>query len=276
MDAKMQRRIQRYGWDKAAERYETGWKASLAPAQAALVAEANAQPGERVVDLACGTGLVTLRLAEAVGPHGEVVGADISQAMVDTLKRCACAQGLHHIRAIRSDAESLPRFASGRADLVTCALGLMYVADPEAAIGEAFRMLKPGGRCVVAVWGNRAACGWADIFPIVDARVKSTVCPMFFRLGTGRALEGALKGAGFEAIHLNRLNTTLPYGDDRAALSAAFEAGPVALAYSRFDAATRADVHREYLSSISPFWQSGGYRIPGEFVIARGTKPCRE
>ena len=92
MEARLQRRIQRYGWDRAAEAYEAGWKDSLAAAQAELLARAEARRGERVVDLACGTGLVTFPLAEAVGPAGRVIATDLSDRMVAALRAEAAAR----------------------------------------------------------------------------------------------------------------------------------------------------------------------------------------
>ena len=82
MEARLQRRVQRYGWDKAAPCYEQSWHRQLAPAQTRLLALAALRPGERVIDVACGTGLVTFAAAAAVGPEGTVVGTDISDAMV--------------------------------------------------------------------------------------------------------------------------------------------------------------------------------------------------
>jgi SAM-dependent methyltransferase len=76
----------------------------------------------------------------------------------------------------------------------------MYAPDPEHAIAEMHRVLRPGCRAACAVWGERRKCGWADIFPIVDARVQSEVCPMFFRLGMGEAFQRAFQSAGFGAI----------------------------------------------------------------------------
>ena len=272
MDAKLQRRIQRYGWDKAAEAYEAGWKDSLADAQAELMRMADARPGEHVLDLACGTGLVSFPFAEAVGPAGRVIATDISDKMVESVRRAADMRGLAWFDATRTDAEALDMLPDASIDLVTCALGLMYVPDTAKALAEALRVLKPGGRGVFAVWGERSKCGWADIFPIVDARVQSEVCPLFFRLGTGSALAHEMASAGFADIETSRLTSELPYADDRAALEAAFIGGPVALAYDRFDEPTRDAAHREYLASIAPFRSPDGYRIPGEFVVCRGSR----
>ena len=196
MEANLQRRIQRYGWDKAAQAYEAGWKDSLAPAQQRLLLMAEAWPGERVVDLACGTGLVTVPLAHMVGREGHVFATDISERMVDAVRTEAEARGLDQVEAFRADAENLAGIPDDSIDLVTCALGLMYVANPLRAMQQVYRILKPGARAVFAVWGERKNCGWAEIFPIVDARVQSAVCPLFFRLGTGATLAREMHEAG--------------------------------------------------------------------------------
>ena len=95
---------------------------------------------------------------------------------------------------------------------------------------------------------------------------------MFFRLGTGDALERALALAGFRAITGRRLETRLCYASAEEACEAAFVGGPVALAYSRFSEPMKAEAHREYLDSLSPYRQDQGYSVPGEFVVAAGTK----
>jgi len=272
MDANLQRRIQRYGWDKAAERYEDGWRDSLALVQRLLLEQATARPGERVLDIACGTGLVTFPLADVVGSAGRVVATDLSQRMVDIVARGAAARGQPWVEAIRTDAAAHPMLADGSIDLVTCALGLMYVPDTGAVLREVLRVLRPGGRAVFAVWGDRRKCGWAEIFPIVDARVTSEVCPLFFRLGAHGALARELARAGFEAPDEQRLATSLPYDSPASAIDAAFAGGPVALAYARFDGRARQAAHAEYLASIAPFRFGEGYRIPGEFVVAAARK----
>ena len=272
MDAKLQRRIQRYGWDKAVGDYEAGWRAQLEPAQSLMMDLAALQPGERVLDVACGTGLVSFRIADAVGNEGAVVGTDISGEMVEAARRLAAARNIANARFERCDAEAL-NVDEAPFDAALCGLGLMYVPDPVKALGAMRRLLKPGGRTAVAVWGARAKCGWAEIFPITDARVASDVCPMFFQLGTQDMLARSFADAGYTEIRSERLDVTLVYGSDDEALRAAFRGGPVALAYSRFDDATKQAVHAEYLRSIAAFRTDGTYRIPGEFVVATGVKP---
>jgi ubiquinone/menaquinone biosynthesis C-methylase UbiE len=263
--------VQRYGWDKAVEHYEAFWREQLRPAQERMFEMAALGAGESVLDIACGTGLVTFTAAEAVGPNGRVTGTDISQGMVDTAAALASRRGWSHVTFERADAEDLA-YEDDSFDAALCALGLMYVPDPVAALSQMRRVLKPDGRAVQSVWGRRDACGWAEIFPIVDARVKSEVCPMFFQLGNGDALEYAMTKAGFADVTVDRLSTILRYDTAEDAIGAAFAGGPVALAYSRFDDRTRDEAHADYLESIAAFKSNGGYDIPGEFVVARGAK----
>lgn len=274
MTPDLQRRVQRYGWDRAAVHYERHWKRQLAPAQDQLLTWAALQPGERVLDVACGTGLVTFPAAAAVGAGGEVVATDLSDQMIDHVRRTAARQHLSHVTASQMDAEAL-QLSDASFDAVLCALGLMYVPDPLRALQEMHRVLVPGGRTVAAVWGARQRCGWAGIFPVVDARVKTEVCPLFFQLGTGDTLLETFREAGFTAVELTRLSTTLHYESGEAAYGAAFAGGPVAMAYSRFDGPTRDEAHADYLATIEPYRNDQGYAIPGEFVVVRGYKPAR-
>jgi ubiquinone/menaquinone biosynthesis C-methylase UbiE len=272
MDPSLQRRVQRYGWDKAVGDYEAGWRAQLEPAQSLMLDMAALQPGERVLDVACGTGLVSFRIIDAVGEKGVVVGTDISGEMVEAARRLAAERGVQNAGFERFDAEEL-KLNDESFDAAVCALGLMYVPDPVKALGEMRRLLRPGGRAAVAVWGARAKCAWAEIFPITNARVASEVCPMFFHLGTQDMLAHCFAEAGFTDIRSERLEVKLVYASDDDTLRAAFRGGPVALAYSRFDVVTKQAVHTEYLRSIAAYRIGDEYRIPGEFVVAMGVKP---
>jgi ubiquinone/menaquinone biosynthesis C-methylase UbiE len=269
MDPKLQRRVQRYGWDKAADHYESFWKSQLAPAQEKLLEMTDLRRGERVLDVACGTGLVTIPASDAVAEEGEVVGTDISAKMVEAVREEAGRLGLENTVFERMGAESLT-FPDDSFDAALCSLGLMYVPDPLAALAEMRRVLKAGGRAVSSVWGARSSCGWAEIFPIVDSRVQSEVCPLFFQLGAGDVLEQTYESAGYTKISVERVPTRLHYDSAEDACGAAFAGGPVALAYSRFDDETRDEAHREYLASIEAYRDGDRYAIPGEFVVVRG------
>jgi SAM-dependent methyltransferase len=271
MNALLQRRVQRYGWDRAAAHYDSSWQRPLAPAHRALIEHAELGPGDRVLDVACGTGIVSLIAAEAVAPWGFVVGTDLSQEMVNAARARATSQRIWHTRFERADAERLD-FSDAVFEAALCSMGLMYVPDPDVAVAEMTRVVVPGGRVVAAVWGARHRCGWAEIFPIVDARVKSDVCPLFFALGTSDRLASVFAHAGLVDVHTERIHTRLEWGSPEAACEAAFAGGPVALAYSRFDDETRAEACDEYLASIDRWRLGCGYAVPGEFVVVSGRK----
>lgn len=271
MEPALQKRVQRYGWDKAASFYENTWQQQLKPAHDALFDLANIQQGQKIIDIACGTGLISFRAAAATGSSGFVLGTDISDKMVELAGKASNENGIVNTKFERMDAEEL-KINDDEFDVAVCALGLMYVPGPVNALKEMYRVLKKGGTCVAAVWGKRNNCGWADIFEIVDRRVSSEVCPMFFNLGNDQVLEKNFELAGFSAGNIKRIQTSLNYDTAEAACAAAFEGGPVALAYFKFPENVQKEVREEYLVSIEKYKTGNGYSVPGEFVINMGIK----
>ena len=95
---------------------------------------------------------------------------------------------------------------------------------------------------------------------------------MFYRLGGAEALAWEMEAAGFTDVTTERIETRLMYVSPEDACGAAFDGGPVALAYSRFDEQVKSEVRAEYLASIDAFRDGDGYAVPGEFVIGVGRK----
>ena len=224
------------------------------------------QGHEHVLDVATGTGIAAFMAADRVGPAGEVVASDISERMVEAVRADAERRGITNMRFERVDAEDIA-FPDASFDAVICVLGLMYPADPQQAINQIYRVLRPGGRAAVCVWGRRDHCGWNAVFPITDARVNSDVCPLFFSLGAPGALEFAFEQAGFSGMEGERVELTLDFENAHAVCAAIFAGGPVALAYSKFTPEVRDEVNAEFLDSVAPYRRGDGYDIPGEFVF---------
>ncbi len=109
----------------------------------------SARPGHRILDLAGGTGDLAIRFSRIVGDSGEVVLADINEAMLkvgrDRLLDAGCA---HNTRIVQVNAEALP-FADNTFNCITIAFGLRNVTDKDAALRSMLRVLKPGGRLLV-------------------------------------------------------------------------------------------------------------------------------
>jgi ubiquinone/menaquinone biosynthesis C-methylase UbiE len=131
----------------AAEVYEEFFVPALFQQWAPRVAEAaGIEAGQRVLDVACGTGVLARTAAEWVGPGGAVVGLDLNDGMLAVAQRKAPA-----IEWRQGWAEALP-FDDGSFDAVVSQFGLMFFEDRRAALQEMTRVLQPGGRLAVAVW----------------------------------------------------------------------------------------------------------------------------
>jgi SAM-dependent methyltransferase len=113
-----------------------------------VAAAAGIQSGQAVLDVACGTGVLARTVAERVGPTGAVVGLDVNEGMLAVARRTAPA-----ITWRQGQAEALP-FADAAFDAVVSQFGLMFFADRGAALREMRRVMRPGGRLAVAVWGT--------------------------------------------------------------------------------------------------------------------------
>jgi len=273
MDDRLFRRIQRYGWDAATPAYARDWVPLLQTLTHECVRRADVRPGARVLDLATGTGVGALLAAELAGPTGRVVGLDISDEMVSHAAAVLARESRQHapLTFERRDMEDTGVLA-GTIDAVTAAFGLMYAANRTAAVTEMMRVMAPGGRVSLCVWGRREACGWAPVFPIVDAHVQSEVCPLFFSAGAAGALAGLLARAGFTDVTDERVAVTLTWATADEAVNAMLAGGPVALAWKRFTPATREAVRAAYLTSLGPFRSGDGYRVPSEVVFATARK----
>lgn len=271
MDPRLQLRVQRYGWDAAAQYYQDGWSAQLKPAQDSLLAMAGLSLGMNVLETACGTGMLTFPAAMAVGDSGHVLATDLSGKMIEEITRLAGEENITNITSTRMGAEKLD-VEDNTFDIALCALGLMYVPDPRLALSEMARAVKPGGKVVATIWGERRNCGWADIFPIVDAQVASEVCPMFFASGAPGILAADFAAAGLGDIQEHRQSEFLKFDDGDTLEQAVVLGGPVAMAVKRFDDETLLQVRREFMVSVAGFKNdNGSYYVPGEFVTVCGT-----
>jgi ubiquinone/menaquinone biosynthesis C-methylase UbiE len=210
MDPALQRRVQRYGWDKASSFYETFWQNQLAPPQEELLKIASLRTGDRVLDIACGTGLVSFKAAGIVGSNGFVAGTDISEKMVESCQRRAEQEKLKNLYFARMDGEEL-QLDLGLFDKALCALGLMYMPEPIKALQEMRRLLLPGGSTSILVWGRRDHCGWSALFEIVEKRVASDVCPMFFNLGNPGTLTLSFEKSGYEKVDSRTIAASLQF-----------------------------------------------------------------
>jgi ubiquinone/menaquinone biosynthesis C-methylase UbiE len=137
----------------AAETYQLELVPALfGPWGSRVVELAALRPGLRVLDVACGTGLVARLAAEAIGVSGRVTALDLNPAMLAVAAELPAVEGAP-IEWVEGNAQALP-FAEASFDVVCCQLGLQFFPDREGALREMRRVLVPGGRAVLMVWGE--------------------------------------------------------------------------------------------------------------------------
>jgi SAM-dependent methyltransferase len=168
--------------------------------------------GERVLDVACGTGVVSRLAARRVAPSGTVTGLDLNERMLSVAGRLPLPPGLT-IDWRQGSALALP-FADRAFDVVVCQHGLMFFPDRLKALGEMRRVLTPGGRVALTVWTGPSpyfAAQREALARYVSAEAASTGA-VAFSLGDAVELGGLLKGAGFRdvLVHLVRMTLRLP------------------------------------------------------------------
>ena len=120
-----------------------------------VIAEAGIQPGDTVLDVACGAGIPALRAAERVGPDGRVVATDPSPVFLAATAENAARQGLTNLDTVQASAATLP-FRPGSFDAATCHFGVMFFTDITAGLTRIRETLKPGKRAAFIAWGPDA------------------------------------------------------------------------------------------------------------------------
>ena len=163
-------------------------------------------------------------------------------------------------------------FGDNSFDVVLCALGLMYVPDPERAIRDFHRVLRPGGAPYVPFGVSGANVAGQKFSPSSMRAFIRRFVQCSFALAQRRtcSMHSGLPGlATSSRADLRRASNT-PRSDE--ACDAAFVGGPVALAYSHFSPDTKSEARKEYLESLKAYRIGDHYSIPGEFVVVAGTK----
>lgn len=194
-----------------AESYENFMVPGLfSPWSSHLIQSADPRPGEHVLDVACGTGIVARRIAPLVGSKGTVIGIDLNPGMIDMARAAGEREGLA-IEWKTGPAEQLP-FPGGSFDLIICQFGLMFFSDRHAALMEMYRVLRTDGRVVLSVWqGLDRHPFYKTLDDVSRQRLGKSSVGAVFSLGDADEVRKLLTNAGFQDIEIEPMSITARY-----------------------------------------------------------------
>lgn len=237
-----------------------------------VLAVAAPEAGEEVIDVACGTGILARRAALHAGPSGRVVGVDVNPAMLETARAVGSLDGSAPIEYRQGDGTALDE-PSDAYDLAYCQQGLQFFPDRAAGASELRRMVRGGGRAVVAVWQD------IDRHPLYGALADAEephlsalgvslgraelVAP--FSLGDPDELQGLLRTAGFADVKIVPVSIEARFSDaDRFVERMEYAYAAVIPAFAQDP-----DAFQAYLDRIAADTQDAveGYRLGEEIVV---------
>ena len=252
----------------------------LVPAMFTPLAEAVAdavelRPGERALDVACGTGVLTRALALRAGPDGRLTGLDLGEGMLARARAHPVQQDAAPIDYIQGSADSLP-FHDASFTAVTCQQGLQFFPDRPAALAEFRRVLAPGGRAVIACWTDLpGTAGWHALTEALGRHAGPELADILrapYALSDPGELRRLLEAAGFDdvVIEVERVSGRFAGGAEQFAAGVA-GSNPAAGPFAAIGDQQRSALVRELERAVAPLRDGDAiaFAMPSLIGVAR-------
>ena len=246
-----------------------------------LIERARVDRGACVLDVGCGTGATTLRLAGAVGPHGSVLAIDISEPLLAVARRRIMEEGHPNVRFVVGDAQS-HRFERASYDLAASRFGVMFFEDPVEAFGNLKHALRPGGRVAFVCWAPLERNPWfalpleVGVERLGPPEPRPARAPGPLALSDPDYVEEILCTAGLADVRIEQIATSLPGAADvREEAELASQLGPLArlLRERGAYAAMRERMVEELTERLRPYLTADGVRLPALLHLVTAAAP---
>ena len=234
------------------------------------------RPGQRVLDVACGTGIVARVAAPRVGPSGKVVGLDLNEGMLAVARERSAAEGAS-ITWQQGDATALP-FADAEFDVVLCQQGLQFVPDKARALAEMRRVVVPGGLIALAVFGpvNRYDGALAEALArYVDDKVAKLSLARF-ALGDLGTLQPLLEQAGLDPIDIRTVAITRHVQPTQEWLLESSAGVPYGADIAAMQPPARAAMVREIAAKLKDLWVADRFEVPTDVHLVYARRPSSD
>jgi SAM-dependent methyltransferase len=234
----------------------------------AMIAKLAPQPGQIILELACGVGDTGFAAATAVGDAGGLIASDFSPGMVDAARTRAKELGLENVEFRVMDAENMD-LGDDSVDGVLCRWGYMLMSDPAAAFAETRRVLRDGGRLCFSVWGAPVANPWAAIpgMTVVERGhmpPPEPGAPGIFAMADPDRIRELVTGAGFSPPAIEEVEVEWRFSDADEIWRFLNEiAGGIALIIRGLPPDEQQAVRDLIAERLKPFASNGAYAVPG-------------
>lgn len=232
------------------------------------------EQGQRVLDVACGTGIVARYAAPVVGETGEILGIDLNPAMLDVARQKAPATG-PRMAWQQGDAAALP-CPDEAFDVVLCQQGLQFFPDKVGALREMHRVLVPGGLAAICVWRTveHSPCNMASAEALArhvgDDAATRIQAP--FALGDADVLRGLIADAGFQEIDIHAAVITRRMLPPKESIPGHLASTPVGPEVAALDEATRDALVEDIGGALTAYLDADGLAVPQGTHIALARK----